>query len=231
MELETPMNIRSMTPVVLCTAILLAACNTAEDDWNKATAANALTAYQAFLQKHGSDKHGDDARGRILALQDDQAWTAARAANTVEAYDEYLKKEGGGVHAQQAQYYLTALHRAADWQTIKDNASVAALQAFLQKYPQGLEAEQAREKLKDLNYRVELADARSQASAERKRAQLQAKFGKVLPDIVVLAPGASGTVFRVTSGPMSHATANSACAALERAHQSCKLIEGSATPG
>ena len=225
------MNIRSMTPVVLCTAVLLSACNTAENDWNKAVASNTPAAYQAFLQEHGSDKHADDARGRRLALQDEQAWTAARAANTVEAYDEYLKTEGGGVHAQQAQYYITALHSAADWQAIKDNASVAALQAFLQKYPQGLEANQARAKLKDLNYWVELADTRSKASAERKRAQLQARFGKVLHDLVVLAPAGSGTLFRVTSGPMSQATANSACAALERAHQSCKLIEGSGTPG
>jgi hypothetical protein len=225
------MNILSLTPAVLCSAVLLSACNTAENDWNKAAAANSLAAYQAFLQEHGSDKHADNARGRMLALQDEQAWSTARAANTVEAYDGYLKMEGGGVHAQQAQYYLTALHRAADWQAIKDDASVAELQAFLQKYPQGLEANQARAKLKDLDYRVELADARSKASAEHKRAQLQARFGKVLHDIVVLAPGGSGTLFRVTSGPMSQATANSACATLERARQSCKLIEGSGSPG
>jgi sporulation related protein len=225
------MNIRSIIPVVLCSSVLLTGCNTAENDWNKATASNTVAAYQGFLQEHGSDKHADNARGRILALQDDQAWTTARTANTVEAYDEYLKIEGGGVHAQQAQYYVTALRRAADWESIKDDADDAALQAFLQKYPQGLEANQARSKLKDLNYRVELANARSKASAERKRAQLQVRFGKVLHDIVVLAPSGSGTLFRVTSGPMSQATASSACASLERAHQRCKLIEGTGTPG
>jgi len=225
------MNIRSTMPVVLCGAVLLAACNTAENDWHKATAANTLAAYQAFLQEHGGDKHADNARGRILALKDEQVWAAARSANTVEAYDEYLKVQAGGVHALEAQYYRTALLRAADWESIKDNASAAALQAFLQKYPQGLEANQARANLKDMNYRIELANARSQASAERKRAQLQARFGNMLPDIVVLAPAGSGTLFRVTSGPMTQATANSACAALERAHQSCKLIEGDGTPG
>jgi hypothetical protein len=225
------MNIRSIVPVVLCSSVLLSACNTAENDWNKATASNTVAGYQAFLQGHGSDKNADNARGRILALQDDQAWTTARTANTVEAYGEYLKIEGGGVHAQQAQYYLTALHRAADWESIKDNASAAALQAFLLKYPQGFEANQARAKLKDLDYRVELANARSKASAERKRTQLQARFGTVLHEIVVLAPDGSAALFRVTSGPMSQASANSACAALERAHQSCKLIEGSGSPG
>lgn len=141
-----------MMPAVLCGALVLTACNTAQSDWNKATAADTLAAYQTFLQAHGSDKHADNVRGRILALKDEQAWTAARAANTADGYDGYLKAESGGVHVGEAQYYLTALQRADDWQTIRNDPSAAALRAFLLKYPQGLEAAQARAKLKELDH-------------------------------------------------------------------------------
>ena len=144
------MSIRFAVPTVLFAAVVLTACNTADSDWRKATAANTFDAYQTFLQQHGGDEHADNARGRMLALQDDQAWTAARAANTAEAYNAYLKTESGGVHAEEARYYLTALQRAQDWKAIQNDASVASLQAFLQKYPQGVESNQARVRLKEL---------------------------------------------------------------------------------
>ncbi len=94
----------------------------------------------------------------------------------------------------------------------------------------GLESNQAREKLNQF-YHLQLADSRSAAGAERKRAELQRKFAKELTDIAVLAPArparrAPGAMFQVISGPMSEAAANATCATLERAHQSCKLVQG-----
>jgi hypothetical protein len=220
------MNTRYSLPLIVCAALAMSGCNTAKSDWKKATAANTMAAYQTFLQRHADDKRADDARGRILALQDEQAWATAMKSNTVEGFQEYLRTESGGVYADDARYHITALQRAASWQSLQDNLSAPSLQAFLQKYPQGAESNEARAKLKDFDYRVQLADLRSQAAAERKRAQLQAKFGNVLHEIVVVAPKPPDTLYRVTSGLMSHDTANSACATLERAHQSCKLVQG-----
>ncbi len=220
------MNIRSTMPFIACATIAVSACNRADSDWKKATAANTLAAYQTFVQEHGNDQHADNARGRILALQDEQAWAVALKTNTVGGFQEYLKAESGGVYADDARYQITALQRAEAWQALQGNPSVASLQAFLQMYPQGLESNQARTKLNELSYRVQLADAHSKAEAEHQRAQLQARFGKVLHELVVLAPTAPDTAYHVASGPMSQATASSTCATLERAHQSCKLIQG-----
>jgi hypothetical protein len=210
----------------VCIGAALTACNTAESDWRQATAANTMTAYQAFLQKHADSRHAENARGRILALQDDQAWNAARAADSIAGYQDYLKAESGGVHVGEAKYQITALQRADAWKAIQNDASAASLQAFLLKYPQGLESNEARARLKELDYRIQLADSRSAAAAEHKRAQLESKFGKLLHDVVVVPPNAPGTMYRITSGPMSRATANSTCATLEREHQSCKLVPG-----
>lgn len=216
--------------IVLCAGLTLAGCGFAEYDWNKALTANTVTAYQTFLQHHPTNKHADDARGRMLALRDDQAWALAQATNTVAGYQDYLKSESGGVHAGDAQYQITSLQRAAAWKVLQKDESAAALQAFLHQYPQGLESNQARQVLSTLDYRVQLAVARSQSAAERRREELQARFGKVVHDVVVMAPTSVHTGYRVTSEPMTQADASSACAQLERSHQSCRLLPAG-TPG
>jgi hypothetical protein len=219
------MNIRFMIPFAACGALALAGCGTADWDWNQAKAANTLSAYQSFVQNHPADKHADDARGRILALQDEQAWAAAHKIDRIESYQAYLKAEGGGSHAEQAQFEITALQRADAWKGLQSDLSVASLQAFLHKYPQGAESVLARRKLAEIDYRLQLADARSESGAEAKRAHLQAKFGPVLHEVVVIAPRGADTDYRVISGPMDQAMAKAACATLERSHQSCKLIQ------
>lgn len=224
------MNTRWLMPVLICTAAVLGACNLmADSDWHKATVANTIAGYETFLRDYPRNEHADNARGRILALRDEQAWSAAQATQTIAGYDAYLKAQSGGVHAGDAKYQITALQRAAAWKLLQDDPSAASLQAFLVVYPQGRESNQARAKLNEF-YHLQLADSLSAAAATRKRAELQRKFEKELSDIVVVAPAAAGnapgSIFRVISGPMSQAAANSACASLERAHQSCKLVQG-----
>ncbi len=224
------MNTRFLIPALVCAAAVLSACNLmADSDWHKAIAANTVQGYETFLQEHPRNKHADDAQGRILALRDDQAWHAAQATNTIAAYNAYLKAWSGGVHASDVPYQITALQRAAAWQALQSDPSAASLQAFLVVYPQGRESNEARAKLKEF-WHLQLAEARSAAAAERKRAALTRKFGKELSDIAVVAPAAAsnapGSMYRVISGPMSQAAANSTCATLERAHQGCKLVQG-----
>src|SRR5258708_26697265 len=98
------MNI-GLLPPFFCMGAALTACNTAESAWQQATAANTLSAYQTFLQEHADSKHVENARGRILALQDEQAWSAARSANSIASYQDYLKTESGGAHVREAKYH------------------------------------------------------------------------------------------------------------------------------
>ncbi len=223
---------RSLTMILLIgAAFMTASCGLGPYDWNKAMAANTVAAYETYLQDHRDGKHADDARGRILALKDDQAWSAAQKLKTIEGYQAYLQQEAGGVHAGDAQYQLTALQRARDWQAIQQGSSATALQAFLKTYPQGPESSEARQRLSTLAYQVRLADVRSKAAAEHKRDQLQARFGKVLREVVVIAPANPNANYQVASEPMTEADANAACAALERAHQSCSLMQRPGSPG
>jgi hypothetical protein len=216
---------------VACVGLVIAGCGTAEYDWNKALAANTLAAYQSFLKDHGGSEYAEDARGRLLALKDDQAWALAQATNTIDGYQKYLRTEGGGVHAPDAQYAITAVERAQAWKSLPNNASTDSLQAFVQKYPQGPESNEARQRLAALNYRVQLAVAATKSTAERERADIQARFGEVVHGLVVIAPASPQTDYQVTSAPMNQADANSTCAVLKRSHQSCKAVKSAGTPG
>ena len=75
--------------------VLGTACSYTERDWEKASAANTVTAYRTFIQGHPQSTHVDFAQGRILALQDDAAWSAARSGNTLTGYQAYLSRYGG----------------------------------------------------------------------------------------------------------------------------------------
>lgn len=217
---------RLMTGFVLCASVMIMGCKPAASDWYKATAANSLGAYQTFLRNYPKDKHADEARGRILALQDDQDWAKAQATNTIEGYQAYLQNEPGGIYARDAQYQLTALERADAWKVAQNEGSAASLKAFLKKYPQGSESNEARQKLSTLAYRIKFADTRSKPAAERERAQLEARFGGIIHEVVVMPPSADDANYTVmTSEPMSQADANSVCAALGRSHQSCKAVK------
>jgi hypothetical protein len=129
------MKSRLSMGLVFCTSLLLMACHFAEYDWYQATAANTLIAYQAFVREHPRDKHADEARGRILALQDDADWNTANNLNTIAGFQEYLQKESGGVHVLEAQAKLTALKRADALQAAQKDGSAASLQAYLKQSP------------------------------------------------------------------------------------------------
>ena len=151
---------RRMTAFTMCTSLALAACGRLQSDWdwNKATAANTLADYQAFVRRHPDDSRADFARGRILALEDDQARMAAQKAGTAEALQDYLQKEAGGIHVLEARAQLTSLQAAEAWKAVEQDGSAAALQDFLQTYPQEPQSAEARQMPDRLAYRVQLAN-------------------------------------------------------------------------
>ena len=216
------------TLACLVLSSLLAACNSIQKDWDQANAAGTVAAYQQFLQRHPKDAHAEEARARIRSLEDAQAWSTAQSANTTEAYQQYLQSEPSGAHAQEARDKLTALDEAAAWKLAQSDGSASALQGFLQKYPQGAEADQARAQLQQLasGYRVQLGAFRSKKQAQHERAQLKARYGKILREVVLVAPTPPEKLTRLRTGPMSQADARAACSRLRKAHQHCEVVKG-----
>jgi hypothetical protein len=216
---------RSWVSLVLAAAIALWACSSAQEDWNKASTANTVPAYQEYLSKHPTGEHSAEAGDRIHSLQDDDAWSQAKQANSVEGYRDYLQKQPTGSHVTAAQDALTAAQRAADWKTSQSSGTVASVQDFLKKYSAGPEVDQARVKLATLSgYKVQLASVKTEKQAQRERKHLRAKYGNILHDVVVV-PANSGKGYGLESAPMSQSQADSACGELKKAHQSCEVVK------
>ena len=215
-----------LLPLALCGALAMTACSSANKDWANASAENTVSGYQAFLDKHASDQHADEALTRIAALQDTSAWMTAQSGNSLDSFQLYLQVEPNGTHAQAARDQIAGLERASGWKTAQSDGSATALQAFLQKYPQGPEADQARQKLAALqtDYRAELGSFHDERAAKHRQAELQSRFSGVLKEVDVVSPDSSNKRYRVMSGLMDRHDADSTCASLKRDHQACEVV-------
>lgn len=210
-------------------AVALIACRSVQGDWNQASAQNTVAAYQDFLRQHPNSDLAVEAQTRIQELQDDQAWTQAKNTDTPEAFRQYLNRQPKALHAAESQARITALERMQAWKHAESDGKALALQAFLQKYPQGAEADQARTRLEQLDaeaYRVQVAAFRARRDADRARARLQARYRKVLHDVVVVPPEGVEKLTTIRSAPMSLKDAQSACSTLKKEHQQCEVVKG-----
>jgi hypothetical protein len=206
-------------------AALLTACGSAKYEWSQANTINTAAAYQTFLSKYPNDPNAAEAQSRIAKLEDEQAWSTAQVASSVQGYQQYLTAEPNGAHAPAARDEIVTRERIAAWRAAQTNPTAQSLQDFLQKYPSGPEADQARERLKAIaGYRAELGMAHTERLADRERDALAKRFGKELPQVVVLEPDASSRDYRITSAPMSEQDANAACASVRQAGRSCTVI-------
>lgn len=208
-------------------ALLLIACSSNEADWQQATTANTIGAYQDFLKQHPNGQHADEARSRIRSIEDDQAWVAAINSNTQQSFEQYLHNHPNGSHAQEARDRITGFDRAAAWKTAQSEGTPAAIQAFLQKYPNGPESEEARAQLQKLqnDFQVQLASYRSRKSADRDAARMKRRFGDLLHDVVVVPSTSTDKLNHVRSASMSEADAKAACAQLKKKHQRCEVVK------
>ena len=210
---------------ILCGAVLLGACG-ASYDWSHASTVNTIPAYETFLSKYPSDPHAVDARRRIVRLQDDQAWTTAQIASSIPGYQQYLRTEPNGSHAPVARDEVVTRERALAWQSVQMHETVQSLQDFLNKYPSGPEADEAHERLKTMaGYRAEFASVRSERFADHERDALTKRFGKELPQVVVLEPDKNVRDYRITSSPMSEREARAACETFRHSGRPCEVVE------
>ena len=206
----------------------LAACSSARQDFQKASEANTVAAYQDFLKQHPNTDLAVQAQSRLNALEDDQSWSDAQKANTLEAYQNYIQAHPSGMHSADARDRITGFERADAWKSAQAANTTEAIQAFLKKYPTGQEADQANAQLKVLQteqYRVQVASFKAQKDAEAARPKLEAKYGKLLHSVVVVPPTASEKLTTVRSGPMTQKDAQSVCGTLKKEHQHCQVVK------
>lgn len=206
--------------------VVLAGCNAAGSDWNKAVAQNTVASYQNFISAHPDDQRAGEAHMRLIAIQDDQAWAATSISQSADRYQKYLTAWPAGRHDQEAREAIASAE-TTDWNTAKTDGSVAAIQGFLQKYPNGADVAQAKAKLTELTaYRVELASEPTEIKAEHKLAQLKRRLGAKVQDLSVIPPASEGGKYSIASMGMSQAQAQQTCDSVKASHQPCEVVSG-----
>jgi hypothetical protein len=207
----------------LISVLGLAACSSAQSDWQQSNARDTVSAYQEFLQKHPNTPQSVAARNRIRALQDEEAWTRAQQVNTAQSYQGYIQEEPSGAHLAEAKDNIASNERTTAWLAASATDTPESLQGFLQKYPEGPEADKAKARLAQLTgFRVQLATFHSEQQAEKTRDKLQGKYGDVLGRVIVTDAGTNLHVLQSTT--MGQGEANNACARLRKDHLTCEVI-------
>lgn len=95
-----------------------------QEAWDRASEADTVESYQAYLEAFGTGEKAAEARQRLAALEeerseeeaaaaqaaaDTQAWTEASTADTPAAYQNYIRGFPAGAYADDAQERLDAL--------------------------------------------------------------------------------------------------------------------------
>ncbi|MGC1458398.1 MAG: hypothetical protein WA825_09000 [Steroidobacteraceae bacterium] len=218
---------KTLRTLFISTAFLvLVGCTSAADtDWNRADTTATVASYQDFVKRHPNDPRVTQAQDRIGHLQDGEAWNLAQSTDTAEAFQNYLQQQPTGAHLADARQRESVLERAAEWKVAQADGKAPALNQFLRKFPTGAEADQARAMLAKLDaYRVRLAARKSKNAAERDSAHLQARYGKVLHEVEVVAAKSPRQLSYVESEPMTLADAKADCATLRSEHEHCEVV-------
>jgi hypothetical protein len=215
---------RTIVGILTGALIGLAACSSASSDWDKASAANTIAAYQEFIKNHPSDSHVGEAKSLIAQQEDNDAWAAAQQSKSIEGYRAYLDKYPQGTNAPSAQTALSDLTRANDWKTAQTGGA-PEIRAFLQKYSSGPEADEAKAKLKALTaFHARFATEPSESRARKKLMELQRRLGQQVSDLQVV-PASDQKSYYVDSGGMTEEAANALCQSLKKTASHCTAAQ------
>ena len=242
----------TITAIFLIAAVLLSGCDTREQDWEAATQADSIAAYEEFLDQHPDGQYTASARERIAEIREKNAWDSARDTGTVDAYQAFVEEYPDSEHAAQAAARIEEMERSSRWSQLRGSTEIAALEAFVRRYPDSDEAAQARERIEQLeaeaeaeararaeaeaqaaaeaaskgDYRVQLAAFRSENAARAGAQRIQERYASLLGDanIEVVPPEQGSSYFRLLTSRLGGEEARNLCASLKEQGQDCLVV-------
>ena len=245
-------RLSTITAIFLIAAALLSGCDTREQDWEAATQADSIAAYEEFLDQHPDGQYTASARERIAEIREKNAWDSARDTGTVDAYQAFVEEYPDSEHAAQATARIDEMERNSRWSQLRDSTEIAALEAFVRRYPDSDEAAQARERIEQLeaeaeaeararaeaeaqaaaeaaskgDYRVQLAAFRSENPARAGAQRIQERYASLLGDakIEVVPPEQGSSYFRLLTSRLGGEEARNLCASLKEQGQDCLVV-------
>ena len=141
--------INRMKPVlIVLTFILLMACQSEEESWNKIKASDKPSDIEAFINDFSKGKYLKEAQAYLLVVRQSTAFKDAKALNTIEAYESYLKtfpdSSAQRTEVNKVLYQLRAEKEFAEAEKLNTSD---ALDSFINKFPESKNIEKAKELL------------------------------------------------------------------------------------
>jgi hypothetical protein len=153
--------------------------------WQRATQANTVAAYEAFLRAHPASAHAPQAHARLAELAQQAAAAAQQRADEYrDLYETFFadgridERERRQLQAKQRDAKLTneqvgqieaEVQETTAWQAAQQADNEAAYLAYLRQYPTGRHADQANQRLGQL-WASALAEQKAEEEAKRKAA-------------------------------------------------------------
>ncbi len=114
--------------------------------WNKASAENSKSAYQAYKQQNcpiGAFCEAADARIGVILAKDKGDWEAAKNANTILSFEKYLQDTPDGEYREDAKKTIYQKKEDAAWVLADKTGSAEAYRKFAADFPSGSRAKKA----------------------------------------------------------------------------------------
>lgn len=216
--------------------LLLAGCSHESADWQAATRANTVDAYQQFVNQHPKSPHVGDAQARLALLQESHDWQVATAADTREAYEQYIAQHADGPNAQEARIRIENFAQAAATPavvaggamspTAKPAAAPKGVKPLAPSTPNMATGGGAREASSGAHY-VQLGAFSSRAHAEAHWKRLSTRFAHELDALTpryVVGKSHAANVVRLQVAVNSRAQGKALCEKLHAHAQSCVQV-------
>lgn len=123
--------------------------------WKKASEANMMSEYEAFLKEYPKGNYANAAKTKINEFKEVMAWAETSSENTYDGYVAYIKSFPTGAHAEEANRIINELGDEACWASMNEQGTTESYNNYLAQYPRGkyiTYAKQRLEKCKERDY-------------------------------------------------------------------------------
>lgn len=242
-ELEYPMHLRILVPIVAALTLTLASCSRERQDWKAAQAADTAEAYTDFVKKHPAGELATQAQARLAQIVDERDWQFAATADTPEAYQRFVQLHPGSKWAEEARIRIESFalgaQPASSAASPRASASIPAPAAPTPE--ESPVSAPAREPVsapvpepakpaaasRSTSFGIQLGAFGTEQKARSEWQRLERAHADLLGGLsssVTSVKGGSGTLWRLRAATASEAKSRSLCASLTARGVSCVVV-------
>jgi hypothetical protein len=122
--------------------------------WDEAAKTNTIWGYMDFKREFPESIYVEEAKNKILGIEEDKVWKILSNDNSVSSLDKYMEKYPNGKYFYEADERIRKLRGIDEeiifWENTKSSDEIKKFEVYLQFYPSGIHSVEAYNRLKEL---------------------------------------------------------------------------------